>query len=307
MSNSVSIDKRKDRCLHDHDKVFRIVYDEVKYKRFGILFRSLELLLEHDNQHLERLREILGVKQSASLEDDQKIIDEYLELTSEKTASIERFIIRVLARSRRHIEIIFREVRTEDNERNSINQQKGKMELDDTIKWIVAGALILVGLYACLQFLEKRQTQKSESPTSRTRASRSYQDADPISQDSQIVPVSLCLVVPSHIVADSPEIIPNRSVSEETIERLIDNASYFLCAEHGVDIYERGLSFLEAELPPDSQREVYVRIAISDGGEMLGKRVPYALKSNLNPRATFTVQRVFLLRDLSGLDQFNRI
>lgn len=217
-----------------------------------------------------------GINQRASKKEDQTTIDRWITFISDRTETLYLGDLR-----------------------------EGNMGLDNVVKWIVAGALILVGLYACLKFLDNyQQTSGTGSSAPRRSSGSPSPPVEPVS-------VSLCLVVPSHVVSGASEINPGQTgqrIQRETIERLIDNASYFLCTEYDVNQYEQRLSFLlNVDIPSDSQREVYVSIDISDGREMLGKRVPYALKSNLKPEATFTVRKISLLRDLSGLDQFNRI
>ncbi|MEH2299555.1 MAG: hypothetical protein V7K88_11100 [Nostoc sp.] len=55
------------------------------------------------------------------------------------------------------------------------------------------------------------------------------------------------------------------------------------------------------------RREVYVRIYIDNGQEMLEKTVPYILKRNLPSHRQGIVKKLACLGDLSGLEAFNRI
>ncbi|MEH1987188.1 hypothetical protein [Nostoc sp.] len=55
------------------------------------------------------------------------------------------------------------------------------------------------------------------------------------------------------------------------------------------------------------RREVYVRIHIADGKEMLDKTVPYILKTNLPSHRQGVVEKLACLGDLSDLEAFNRI
>jgi hypothetical protein len=57
------------------------------------------------------------------------------------------------------------------------------------------------------------------------------------------------------------------------------------------------------------QREIYVRINIDDGEDMIGKKVPYILKRNLPSNGQGIVTQLDCLKYLSvsGLENFNRI
>lgn len=288
MNNPGSIHQRKN-SEDLYIWVLEIVFEKVKHEKSGILFRSLELLLKNDEQHRAQLCEIFKIKPNAQTDDDLEIINDWLEFTLGKAVTFERLVKKIFGKFRREIS---NKIKTEDEAERLVNQQE-----DNMVKWIVAGALILVGLVACLKFLEDQQKKGAES---------SERDGGTGLSPSthRQVPVSLYLVVPSHIVAKDTNIERDKTIEKETLERLIDYASYFLCVEPNVNEHEQRLANTE-ELP-DSQQEVYVRIDISDGEEMLDKRVPYALKSNLKPGAIFTIRKISLLRDLSDLDQFNR-
>jgi len=122
------------------------------------------------------------------------------------------------------------------------------------------------------------------------------------------VPVALCLVVPASVVENVRE---NSSIDVSGIEKLIDNSLYFLCTtpEDANATWELLDRTKEDITTVSEQREIYVRINIADGEDMIGKKVPYILKRNLPSNGQGTVEQLACLEYLSvaGLEKFNRI
>jgi hypothetical protein len=121
-------------------------------------------------------------------------------------------------------------------------------------------------------------------------------------------PVALCLVVPASVVKNVRE---NSSIDVSGIEKLIDNSLYFLCTTpEDADATWKLLDRTDEDLTTLSeQREIYVRINIADGEDMMGKKVPYILKRNIPPNGQGMVKQLACLKYLSvsGLENFNRI
>jgi hypothetical protein len=120
--------------------------------------------------------------------------------------------------------------------------------------------------------------------------------------------VELCLVVPASVVENVKE---NSPIDVSDIEKLIDNSLYFLCTtpEDANATWEL-LDRTGADITTVSeQREIYVRINIADGEDMIGKKVPYILKRNLPSNGQGMVTQLACLEYLSvsGLEKFNRI
>ena len=120
--------------------------------------------------------------------------------------------------------------------------------------------------------------------------------------------VDLCLVVPASVVENVTE---NSPIDVSGIEKLIDNSLYFLCTtpEDANATWERLERSDEDITTVSEQREIYVRINIADGEDMIGKKVPYILKRNLPSNGQGTVEKLACLEYLSvsGLENFNRI
>jgi hypothetical protein len=121
-------------------------------------------------------------------------------------------------------------------------------------------------------------------------------------------PVALCLVVPASVVENVRE---NSSIDVSGIEKLIDNSLYFLCTtpEDANATWELLDRTNEDITTVSEQREIYVRINIAEGEDMIGKKVPYILKRNLPSNGQGVVRQLACLKYLSvsGLEKFNRI
>jgi hypothetical protein len=120
--------------------------------------------------------------------------------------------------------------------------------------------------------------------------------------------VALCLVVPAWVVENVRE---NSPIDVSGIEKLIDNSLYFLCTtpEDADATWKRLERTGEDITTVSEQREIYVRINIADGEDMIGKKVPYILKRNLPFNGQGMVEKLDCLEYLSvsGLENFNRI
>jgi hypothetical protein len=121
-------------------------------------------------------------------------------------------------------------------------------------------------------------------------------------------PVALCLVVPASVVEN---VRKNSPIDVSGIKKLIDNSLYFLCTTpEDADATWELLDRTNEDITTVSeQREIYVRINIADGEDMIGKKVPYILKRNLPSNGQGVVRQLACLKYLSvsGLENFNRI
>jgi hypothetical protein len=120
--------------------------------------------------------------------------------------------------------------------------------------------------------------------------------------------VDLCLVVPASVVENVRE---NSPIDVSGIEKLIDNSLYFLCTTpEDADATWKRLERTKEDITSLSEeREIYVRINIAEGEDMIGKKVPYILKRNLPSNGQGIVTQLACLEYLSvsGLENFNRI
>ena len=89
---------------------------------------------------------------------------------------------------------------------------------------------------------------------------------------------------------------------------LIDSSSHFLCIKvEDVSSIEDHLETTEEEISNDSNQEVYIRIHVDKGQNLIGKQVPYILKRDLPSDGRRIIQRCCCLKNLSGLENFNHI
>lgn len=169
--------------------------------------------------------------------------------------------------------------------------QGGNME------WIfVAAAFTFVGLFFYKQTLDKKEQGKIKPAVQEIKN-------QPTSQP--LIPADLCLVVPASIASN---FINCLNLKVDDLRNLIDNASYFLCTSVKVaDSNEQNLEITDENISPDSIREVYIRININDGRNMINQDVRYSLRNNLPIQANCTVKKLACLGNLSGLEKFNRI
>ncbi|MEY3401783.1 MAG: hypothetical protein RLZZ86_1398 [Cyanobacteriota bacterium] len=169
--------------------------------------------------------------------------------------------------------------------------QGGNME------WIfVAAAFTFVGLFLYKQTLDKKEQGKIKPAVQEIKN-------QPTSQP--LIPADICLVVPASIASN---FINCLNLKVDDLRNLIDNASYFLCTSVKVaDSNEQNLEITDENISPDSIREVYIRININDGRNMINQDVRFSLKNNLPIQANCTVKKLACLGNLSGLEKFNRI
>ena len=119
-------------------------------------------------------------------------------------------------------------------------------------------------------------------------------------------PAELCLVVPASI---ANAVKDSQLLSKDHLITLIDQASYFLCTDFNTaDSIQEQLNMASDEnIQPDSRREVYLRIHINKGGNMIDQKMPYYLKTNLPENVQGSVKKLVCLKNLSGLENFNHI
>jgi hypothetical protein len=172
----------------------------------------------------------------------------------------------------------------------------------EELKWIVIVACTVVGLTVCIQYLEKQNKKNSASEKgSANRKSDGLQYTPP----SKPIPAALCLIVPANIVSDLSN---GASMNIDGLSYLIDSASYFICAtKKDADSIERQLTMTNENISPDSNREVYIRIKISDANDLIGKKIRYVIKTNLPNNTNFVVENIACLRLLTGIESFNRV
>jgi hypothetical protein len=272
------------------------VKQDAKFQEFdrGILYKTIQMVIGEE-QPQDKIQEIFnnyGIKPDNLRNDDLKIslkiildsnvilwqlIIPFYENFKEKINNLQSWMIPLLTQISEHIPI------------PNINIKEKEMEL------IVAAAIILVAPLLVLKVLVpkvKQNTIVEEPIQTSTLPSSSSQTA------------KLCLVVLASIASGVKGVL-----SRDELITLISNASYFLCTDS--DTANRNQEKLnmaeDEEIIANSNRQVYIRIKIDNGGNMIGQKMPYSLKTNLPENVQGTIEKIACLRDFSGLEKFNRI
>ena len=256
-----------------YEQVANNVHAQIKGTERGILYKTIQIIVfEKQSPSQEQTRKIcdyFGIKSNSDKDEDKKIIYSLLD-----AMIIDDQIFNKTAKF-------------------FVNKLGGVME------WIfVAAAFTFVGLFYYKQNLDKNQPQK-RTPNKAFEGTKE-QPSSPLP-----IPADLCLVVPASIASNFRN-SSNLAVNELT--HLIDNASYFLCTTVKVaDSHEQNLEMTKEDIPPDSTREVYIRININDGRNLIDKNIARYLKKDLPPQAQCKLKKLACLKNLSGLENFNRI
>ena len=254
-----------------YDQVCNNIYPQIKGIERGLLYKTIQMIVcEEQTLEQEKTRKIcdyFGIKPFANKDEDQKIIDNLLD-----AIFINIQILKVPAKLVK-------------------NFQGGNME------WIfVAAAFTFVGLFFYKQTLDKKEQNKIKPSVQEIKEQPIF---------SPPIPADLCLIVPASIATN---FISRSNLKIDELTYLIDNASYFLCTTVKVaDSNEQYLKITDESIQLDSRREVYIRININDGRNLIDKKIPYYLKTNLPLQAQCTVKQLACLENLSGLEKFNRI
>ena len=244
----------------------------------GRLYKTIRIIVgEEQSQSSIKTREIcdhFGIKSDSSIEEDKEIIDNLLDV--------------IFADN-----ILFRESAKAVNKTatflNNCNIG-GNMEL-----WIlIITGLTLVGGITYNKISSKQKDQESqESKLKEGKQQPSYQS---------LLPVDLCLIIPASIASN---LETGSTLNFDQLIKIIDSASYFLCTTDANSTVKLNTT---DEVPlSDSMREFHIKIRINDGRNLIDKKRRYYLKENLREDVQGIIEELMCLRDLSGLEKFNRI
>jgi hypothetical protein len=254
-----------------YDQVCNNIYHQINGR--GRLYKTIQIIVgekqSHEQEKTKKICDYFGIKSYANKDEDKEIINDLLDGIL-KNASIDNVIANIA-------KVINKGVNME---------------------WIfVAAAFTFVGLFLYKQTLDKKEQGKIKPAVQEIKEQPIFQPP---------IPADLCLVVPASIASN---FINRSNLRIEEVTYLIDNAYYFLCTTVKVpdSKNEEYLKTTDETILPDSRREVYIRININDGGNMIDKKIPYYLKTNLPLQAQCTVKKLACLENLSGLEKFNRI
>lgn len=256
---------------------FKALYQQIVQKLAG--------LNQSHNSETGRLyktiRIIVGEEQSQSLRKTREVCD-YFGIKSDSSIEEDKKIIDDL------LDVIFVDnlffqvaAKSLNNSPNVLNN----CDIGGNMEWIViATALTLVGVYYKL-VTSKQEDEKVQEP-----------------ELKEAIPADLCLVIPASIASNLKN---GSNLNFDQLIDIINGASYFLCTR---DVKSKVKLNTTNEVPlSDSKREVYIKININDGRNVINKKTRYSLKENLSENVQGYIEELKCLMDLSGLEEFNRI
>ncbi len=262
-----------------YPRIFNNVYPQINGIKKGILYKTIQIIVNEEQSQLQietiKICNLFGIRPSADKEDDRKIIDDLLDEILKKSIAKEPARMAI----------------------SGFLKGDNMFFKGENMEWIfVAAAFTFVGLFYYKQIRDKKDQEKIKPTITATQEQPIYQ---------RPIPADLCLVVPASIASN---FINRSNLKVDELIYLIDNASYFLCTSVKVaDANEQNLEITDDNISSDSIREVYIRININDGRNMINQDVRFSLKNNLPIQADCTVKKLACLGNLSGLEKFNRI
>lgn len=269
-----------------YEQVFYQIKDQIKGQN-GVLRTVIFILLDQDIKQAEELCNYFQISRKSLLDDDLSISSDIIGLfISTPNDQLQGF----------------KDGWTQATQ--NFRKSFSKLEPHDMklFQVVVIGCLI-VGGFACIKYLDNSRKKNQLSQNIKTQ-----EPPNPPPKPKTPQPVALCLIVPASAIGN---LTKNSPIHITEIEQLIDKSLYFLCtsvADANIiwDVLER----TEEDIKTLSEeREVYIRINIPDGEEMMGKKVPYILKRNLPSQGECMIKQLASLKYLSvsGLEKFNRV
>lgn len=274
-----------------YEQIFDEIYPTIENKKEGVLYKVIHIL-QPDQLQAQEVCNALKIEDNAFLDDDVSISSDIIDLLisnpKEKTQWINANLIQPFKEG------------VKDARKNIVTKLESK---EMNLFQIVAVGCLIVGALVCIKYIEKVKRERG------VREGRQIQPSDSSPPQPKVpVPVALCLVVPAWVIENVRE---NNLIDVSDVENFIDNSLYFLCTSpEYANANQQNLELTNEDFTTiDEQREVYVRIDIANGEEMIGKKVPYILKRNLSPNERYIVKRLASLKYLSvsGLEKFNRV
>jgi hypothetical protein len=259
---------------HLYKTIFEYLEPDIQGRSQGVLYTVLAEIL-YGTEHFKLICDNFNITDSATWKEDQEIVNGLISNPG-------------------------------NNVLTQINVFRNKEAME--LYWIVVIACTLAGASYCIKYYlthikqqNIKQAQGGNAKNSQPEASSSQT----ISPPKKPLTAALCLVVPASVVSNLRKDNP---VNASEIEQIIDNASYFLCTTiEDANSKQQSIQTTDEVISLDSNREVYIRIHIADGQAMIDKKATYFLKRNLPSHGQGVVKQLACLRNLSGLETFNRI
>lgn len=269
-----------------YSQIFDLLYPEIQNQKRGVLHTVIYIILEEKSQ-ADLICNHFNITEFNTLNDDQKIVENLM------------FNIKGLDKYNPIKKITSFFVRDE-----GIRLDEKYIELS----WIVVIACVLIGAYFSLKYIEgkkKENKKKQYERVATTNVQATFPPSQPIPQPLRSCTAALCLVVPAFLISNLRR---NNLLNAPEIEELLDNVSYFLCTTiEDANLKQMAIEITDEVIPTNNNQEFYIRIHIADGQEMINKEATYFLKTNLPSHGKGVIKQIAYLRNLSGLEKFNRV
>ena len=266
--------------------VFHEIYSHIKSQKKGVLAAVIYTLLTPNTSQAKRLCDYFQINSNLPLNDDLNISSDIIGFFLIDTTDENPFK-KIMGRG---LKVNVKKLRKSIGS----NWESDDMKL---YQIVIVGCLI-VGVFACIKYLESKQTQSDLEKD----------DETPPPKPKTFKPVALCLVVPASVVRNVEK---KKPIDAAKIKELISSSLYILCASpEEADASQERLKLANEDISNASENtEVYVRIKINDGEKMIDQTIPYILKKNLPLDERYVVTELACLKYLSnsGLENFNRV
>jgi hypothetical protein len=294
-----------------YNEVFKQLYPQIKNCEQGFLYKAIQIIREEEISIEEIIFNSFDIKSSNSIDADNKIISNLVDelfipfIPNKNENDWINQNVKDATRNFRNW-ILKNFILDEKNKR--IDDKIGEKKYME-IAWIIFASIILVGVVVSRNYYIKKAEKNKTILGATEKPPSNLNPPTPISS-RKLKPADLCLVVlakdVSHLVGGLKS-----ELDRDDVSNLIDRASYFLCipTAEGIsrDIEQNLSRMTDEKIMPDSNREVYVRIEINDGQNLIGEKIPYYLKSNLSSNLKGKIQEAFCIKNLYGLEKLIRI
>ena len=265
------------------DIIYKEIIKEVKFLENGLLYNTIRKILLEDDANEQITIEICresGISPNAYIAEDYRVAYDVMVKFSDLEFEDAPLKDQVRSRSKMYPSNVTKRTKMEE------------------LKLIVLVGCTLVGGYFCIQYLKERENKKKRNRSPQNYTTENFRRPLPL------ISAALCLIIPANIVGG---LTNGSSINIDDLSYLIDNASDFICAmKSEVDSIEQQMTMTE-KIPLDSIREVYIRINLADGKNLIGKKILYMIKTNLPIDTNFSVEKVACLQNLNGLKFFNHV
>jgi hypothetical protein len=290
------------------DLILDRVWEEVQYKKQGVLYKTISIL---DLENTDDICRKFGIDKNSYHKEDIQVLSriKYLsDLLNTITMGLEIYStiinvgttvsmaintgITMFQSSDKNSQNNLTEVKAfPENNRNNLSEFKITNEL--TIQFIIAIGLIVIGLY-----LWDRYRNPSNPASVSSQSSERYTPKPD---------AFLCLVVQTNRIDLELRnlLLPEEELTREVIKSLLDSSIYFVVSTaQDLDNYIGRLNLSNTQINYDEEGEIFIQILLPEGEDSIGQDMQRVISRNLPDVAI--IQSIYLLNDLSNIEQFHR-